>query len=1147
MQFTKDYKEITIKVIDDIYNDETDLYSKISRLSQALELINEGIREEKVLVLKDEYYSRRDLIISIIDELNSIKYIKNMVGSIFSVVNDRYDNNTKSRNLAVKTTLSRAIVYINHLQECFNQDSGILYGEKITHYVNRLTSEKVNVISRLENALFHVFMKSEKQIIIDILHGKGIKEEVTIGDSWPSQLDSKEIKKKSEKIVQRILGRNLTESLKESDIKQVLIDTQSEIEIYQKCSRGVERDIYDKAHAVIFQMNSDINAPVTGTDSEIEKVLITNNVPLKVLIDSEYEENSPLKYRVVDTKAIITGEEGDFGSVNVYESSKNIDVLNEVSTLLKVISLVTDLGSNTTAPKLKIESLKPREYFDTDKSYYEQFLLYKTSQVHEDTSELIENLNLSSTLLKDTVKVIASLDLILPFYSEEAISNILDDYIESKAEKMADVFQLVNEKFPNADESIKAFLALFVHSFMSSPTAEAISLAIKPAIFMLQTHLGASGRLVLAQDSKGQYVLVSTLNFQHQVMYLNREKHMQAIQDFISLLPRSNENWKSVNYDQFKQLLDAFDISTSFLKSIKDPEPFLLRNHRFSNYAWDAIQESTMLKFNLIAHAFKKQGIPVVDFQEEYVLNQLVEREFGLSLKDKAIEMKELYYSQSLMEISLSEKLPFFQFAGKVINDPGYEFNVSDAESILIDAIALVYDFIPVFAPLARAINVKISSLISSSVIKNIRLVRVSKNAFLRAVAEDISDNLLRRSKVIPNNRINEIKTRLKEIHSYQVMKETRERLQKIQTLGLSGGAGSATVNKAFGLGTDSVILETVDWCYNGKGPVGKRVLDDSIPLPAQPEVFPSIIDEKIAIVRQADEPVSITGWRAPKTGRIHILDGQHRFIAASKLGIPVEVKLKKFGTVPTQVDWGNTNYSNGTPAKYKLKPSHKPVFTKRTAVFAAGEKKAIQNINIHANESLGSIGRPNKNYSTGAQLVNFAENLKAQNVSALLSLDSGMSSGEIVALKKQLSAKGIDYISNRTTYIKDFFSVQANTQPTSIQIDNIVSRIVDLIDENNGIVLVHCALGDGRSGMVKAAVLMKKMWMKNKPDSIENLDTSGVAIQPSILKEREVLSYPAVKENIDFIRESHPKAVERADDIQVLNQYWAMLNSEQF
>lgn len=102
----------------------------------------------------------------------------------------------------------------------------------------------------------------------------------------------------------------------------------------------------------------------------------------------------------------------------------------------------------------------------------------------------------------------------------------------------------------------------------------------------------------------------------------------------------------------------------------------------------------------------------------------------------------------------------------------------------------------------------------------------------------------------------------------------------------------------------------------------------------------------------------------------------------------------------------------------------------------------------------MGSIGRPNKNYSTGAQLVNFAENLKAQNVSALISLDSGMSSGEIVALKKQLSAKGIDYISNRTTYIKDFFSVQANTQPTSIQIDNIVTRIVDLIDENNGIVL---------------------------------------------------------------------------------------------
>ncbi len=108
----------------------------------------------------------------------------------------------------------------------------------------RLTSEKVKCYFKIENALFHVFMKSEKQIIIDILHGKGIKEEVTIGDSWPSQLDSKEIKKKSEKIVQRILGRNLTESLKESDIKQVLIDTQSEIEIYQKMfARGRARHL----------------------------------------------------------------------------------------------------------------------------------------------------------------------------------------------------------------------------------------------------------------------------------------------------------------------------------------------------------------------------------------------------------------------------------------------------------------------------------------------------------------------------------------------------------------------------------------------------------------------------------------------------------------------------------------------------------------------------------------------------------------------------------------------------------------------------------------------------------------------------------------------------------------------------------------
>ncbi|MCW1890257.1 hypothetical protein OK016_17185 [Vibrio chagasii] len=78
------------------------------------------------------------------------------------------------------------------------------------------------------------------------------------------------------------------------------------------------------------------------------------------------------------------------------------------------------------------------------------------------------------------------------------------------------------------------------------------------------------------------------------------------------------------------------------------------------------------------------------------------------------------------------------------------------------------------------------------------------------------------------------------------------------------------------------MVLETFDWCFNGKGPVGKVVSDNKIPLPAQPEVFNLSSMKKVSIVRQADEPILISGWRSPQTGRIHITDGPTGLFAAA-------------------------------------------------------------------------------------------------------------------------------------------------------------------------------------------------------------------------------------------------------------------------
>ena len=176
---------------------------------------------------------------------------------------------------------------------------------------------------------------------------------------------------------------------------------------------------------------------------------------------------------------------------------------------------------------------------------------------------------------------------------------------------------------------------------------------------------------------------------------------------------------------------------------------------------------------------------------------------------------------------------------------------------------------------------------------------------------------------------------------------------------------------------------------------------------------------------------------------------------------------------------------------------------------------------------------------------MTFCENLKQNNVSALISLDSGMSAREIVSLTKQLASHNIEYISNKTTYIKDFFSIKALTQPLSEDIDGLANRVLDLLSTREGNVLVHCALGDGRSGMVKSAVIMKQMFNESRLDLSNVLEGTKAYVKPSIESEQAVLSYLDVKNSIDTIRKTHPKALERSDDIEVLNQYLEYLQNK--
>lgn len=1139
MLLSGSHRDLYIKEIEGICSNNDSNLEKIQKMSQILEVVNKELAEYKDLSLKDykaidDKYYVRHYIVSKINDLNSLIFIQNLKISVMNTISYRYKSDEKSRNLAVKSSIARTMLYIEDLIERRNEG---LLGESLNSAITSLKYDENSLYFRLESALIYTFLKAEKSQVLFAISSTGFKEEIKLIPESGAKISEKKVNG----IVQRALSGNIHDSLDEFNITKVINDATREIEIYHACSQGDDKAAFRLALSKVTAMSGEMNLSLDYSDETFDQILEKNNIPKKVLIRDK--PSNGLEFQVMDTMALFYNDAINLEDIIVYEKPQVVERFNDVIDLISVLSEVMELQDDDTKPTLLIEQMVGREKFDSDSKYYAQFVDYKNSDIDDDLNTLIRNQSIYQSDWNSNVSIISSADIILPFYSKNAIKNILDDYVVGKAEGIAEAYRLVEEKFPNCDDSVKAFIALFANLFMSSPTTEAISLAIKPAVLMLQTHLGMSGRIVLVKDDKHRHFLVSTFAFHHQVTYLGGADN-ELVSKLIEALPKPDENWKDVPYEALKSIFVKLNIPTGFDDTQEQPKPFLLRNHRFDNFMWDAVQDTTILKFNLIAQSFKKVGTKK-QFQENYLLKELVANEFKLSLSDKSIEMKEVLFSESSMEATLNNKVPFLQVAQKMVSDPDYEVDIQDVESLLLDSIALLADIIPIFSPIAKVLNINLSIVVNACVVKNIRLLRLSKTAFMRSVVNDISNEFIRRSKSIPSDAIGDLKNKIRAIKKYKFMKETSERLETIKTMGLSGGAGSFKVNSAYGASSGSVVLETFDWCFNGKGPIGKVVADNKIPLPAQPEVFQSIIDEKVSIVRQADEPILISGWRSPQTGRIHILDGQHRFIAAAKLGIPVEVKIKKFGTVPTQVDWSGTKFSQSTPAKHKIKGVQKPIFKKNVVSKTANTKGKVENIHIHPELRIGSIGRPNKNYSTGAQLAAFCENLKHNNVSALISLDSGMSAREIVSLTKQLASHNIEYISNKTTYIKDFFSIKAHTQPTNEQIDGLASRVLDLLSKHQGNVLVHCALGDGRSGMVKSAVIMKQMFNENRFDLSNMIDGWKTYVKPSIESEQAVLSYLDVKNTIDTIRKTHPTALERSDDIEVLNQYFEYIQGQ--
>jgi hypothetical protein len=213
---------------------------------------------------------------------------------------------------------------------------------------------------------------------------------------------------------------------------------------------------------------------------------------------------------------------------------------------------------------------------------------------------------------------------------------------------------------------------------------------------------------------------------------------------------------------------------------------------------------------------------------------------------------------------------------------------------------------------------------------------------------------------------------------------------------------------------------------------------------------------------------------------------------------------------------------------------------------------------------SMASMARPSyKIYDWGGRDVQlFINDLQAQRVKVLFSLDDRLS-GETLSsgkpkdsyLKERLKQSDIEYVIEPKNAIEDGYSFEADADftqpgPARRQVEQIKS-LVDQINSKrqanpNDVVGVHCGFGDGRSGTVKSAVMIDKLWREqpgryrqgvvddNKPALIHT------SISHSLNNEFEFDNkvYQVVADAIDIVRKTHANAVERMDDVNLLNAY---------
>ncbi|MFN1150120.1 hypothetical protein [Serratia liquefaciens] len=219
---------------------------------------------------------------------------------------------------------------------------------------------------------------------------------------------------------------------------------------------------------------------------------------------------------------------------------------------------------------------------------------------------------------------------------------------------------------------------------------------------------------------------------------------------------------------------------------------------------------------------------------------------------------------------------------------------------------------------------------------------------------------------------------------------------------------------------------------------------------------------------------------------------------------------------------------------------------------------------------SMASMARPletqrDRDYWVG-EVPQFIDDLIDQRVKVLFSLDdelrheilpSGVAKDHY--LKQQLEQSGIEYVIEPQNAIEDGYSFGTNTDFTQLAAGDKakVTQIASLVDQINikrqanpdHVVAVHCGAGDGRSGTVKSAVMIKKL-LDEKPELYRQgvvADNKKAVIHTDVPEDfsypigysgADNQAYKVVADAINEVRKTHVNAVERVSDVNLLNAY---------